>query len=53
MRELAEEEFTPKMRNPDFWTKAYLWPDWHFGVLSMYGAHIAFNELLQVVFVYH
>ena len=21
-----------------------LWPDWHFGVLSMYGAHIALNH---------
>ena len=21
-----------------------LWPDWHFGVLSMYGSHIALNH---------
>jgi len=23
-----------------------LWPDWHYGVLSMYGTHLAVNHLL-------
>jgi len=21
-----------------------MWPDWHFGVLSMYGSHLALNN---------
>ncbi len=23
-----------------------LWPDWHYGVLSMYGTHLAVNHLI-------
>ena len=24
-----------------------LWPDWHYGVLSMYGTHLAVNHLIN------
>jgi hypothetical protein len=26
---------------------ALLWPDWHYGVLSMYGTHLAVNHLVS------
>jgi hypothetical protein len=26
---------------------ALLWPDWHYGVLSMYGTHLAVNHLVN------
>jgi hypothetical protein len=25
---------------------ALLWPDWHYGVLSMYGTHLAVNHII-------
>jgi hypothetical protein len=41
---LAKEEFTQAER--DGKTGVTMWPEWHYGVLSMYGAHLALNHLL-------
>jgi hypothetical protein len=44
MAYLAKEEFTQAER--DGKTGVIMWPEWHYGVLSMYGAHMALNHLL-------
>lgn len=41
---LSTNEFTPVERQQKL--AALLWPDWHYGVLSMYGSHLAINHLL-------
>ncbi|GAV01278.1 hypothetical protein RvY_12015 [Ramazzottius varieornatus] len=48
MIHLSKVEFSPKMRTMAFWSMAAMWPEWHYGVLSMYGAHLAINEILQL-----
>jgi hypothetical protein len=40
---LCEEEFTAAERNDQFGEAT--WPDWHHGVLSMYGSAMALNHL--------
>lgn len=40
---LASEEFTGPER--EYKLGVMLWPDWHYGVLSMYGGHLAINHL--------
>lgn len=42
---LYENEFAPDEREGKLGT--LLWPDWHYGVLSMYGTHLAVNHLLM------
>ena len=44
MLHLANNEFTRVERERKLGT--LLWPEWHYGVLSMYGAHLAINHLL-------
>ncbi len=44
MAYLNNEEFTEPERKAKLGT--INWPDWHYGVLSMYGAHMALNHLL-------
>ncbi|CAF1188022.1 unnamed protein product [Didymodactylos carnosus] len=39
---LAEQEFTEYEKSPK--TAAHTWPDWYFGVLSMYAIHLAINH---------
>ncbi|CAF4202825.1 unnamed protein product, partial [Didymodactylos carnosus] len=39
---LAEQEFTEYEKSPK--TAAHTWPDWYFGVLSMYAVHLAINH---------
>jgi hypothetical protein len=41
---LANNEFTRVERERKL--GVLLWPDWHYGVLSMYGTHLAVNHLL-------
>lgn len=41
---LSENEFARVEREGKIGT--LLWPDWHYGVLSMYGTHLAVNHLL-------
>ncbi|CAF2949931.1 unnamed protein product [Rotaria sp. Silwood2] len=41
---LSDNEFTRVERERKLGT--LLWPDWHYGVLSMYGTHLAVNHLL-------
>lgn len=41
---LAFEEFSQMERENKLGT--LLWPDWHYGVLSMYGSHMALNHLI-------
>ena len=47
MVHLSKVEFSPKMRTNAWWSKADLWPEWHYGVLLLYGGHLAVNEVLQ------
>ncbi|CAF0832434.1 unnamed protein product [Rotaria sp. Silwood1] len=41
---LSENEFTRVERERKL--GVLLWPEWHYGVLSMYGTHLAVNHLL-------
>lgn len=41
---LNDNEFTRVERERKL--GVLLWPDWHYGVLSMYGTHLAVNHLL-------
>ena len=41
---LSENEFARVEREGKI--GVLLWPDWHYGVLSMYGTHLAANHLL-------
>jgi hypothetical protein len=41
---LSNNEFAQVEREQKLGT--LLWPDWHYGVLSMYGTHLAVNHLL-------
>ncbi|CAF1132034.1 unnamed protein product, partial [Brachionus calyciflorus] len=41
---LANEEFSEPERNGEVGT--ILWPDWHYGVLLLYGQNIALNHLI-------
>jgi hypothetical protein len=41
---VANNEFSSVEREQKLGT--LLWPDWHYGVLSMYGTHLAVNHLL-------
>ena len=43
MSYLYEEEFTPAERRQEVGT--INWPDWHYGVLSMYGNAMALNHM--------
>lgn len=43
MSYLYEEEFTSAEREGKLGVEN--WPDWHYGVLSMYGNHMALNHL--------
>jgi hypothetical protein len=45
MLHLYNNEFTSVEREKKLGT--LLWPDWHYGVLSMYGTHLAVNHLLS------
>jgi hypothetical protein len=40
---LSNEEFSPPERDGKLGT--LLWPDWHYGVLLLYGQHLALNHL--------
>jgi hypothetical protein len=42
---LSVNEFTLAERQGKLNT--LLWPDWHYGVLSMYGTHLAVNHLVN------
>jgi len=44
MLHLAKYEFFRAERENKFGTLS--WPDWHYGVLSMYGTHLAVNHLI-------
>jgi hypothetical protein len=44
MLHLSLNEFTRVEREQKL--AALLWPDWHYGVLSMYGTHLAVNHLI-------
>jgi hypothetical protein len=44
MAYLASEEFSPPEREGKVGT--ILWPDWHYGVLLLYGQHLALNHLI-------
>lgn len=44
MLHLSDNEFTSVERARKL--GVLLWPDWHYGVLSMYGTHLAVNHLL-------
>jgi hypothetical protein len=44
MAYLASEEFSPPERDGKVGTT--LWPDWHYGVLLLYGQHLALNHLI-------
>ncbi len=44
MLHLYNNEFAQVERESKLGT--LLWPDWHYGVLSMYGTHLAVNHLL-------
>ena len=48
MIHLSKIEFSPKQRTSAWWGQASLWPEWHYGVLSMYGTHLAINEVTQL-----
>ncbi|CAF2506417.1 unnamed protein product [Rotaria sp. Silwood2] len=41
---LSDNEFTRVEQDPKIGT--LLWPDWHYGVVSMYGTHLTVNHLL-------
>ena len=41
---LSNNEFTRAEREQKL--GVLMWPDWHYGVLSMYGTHLAVNHLL-------
>ena len=41
---LSDHEFSQSEREGKL--GVLLWPDWHYGVLSMYGTHLAANHLL-------
>lgn len=43
MAYLANEEFTSGEKQ--FKVGNLLWPDWHYGVLSMYSSHLALSHL--------
>ncbi|GAV08735.1 hypothetical protein RvY_18389-2 [Ramazzottius varieornatus] len=47
MVHLSRIEFSPKQRTIAWWGGAPLWMEWHYGVLSMYGGHLAVNEVLE------
>ena len=42
---LSNNEFSRAERERKLGT--LLWPDWHYGVLSMYGTHLAANHLIS------
>ncbi|CAK4846187.1 unnamed protein product [Aphanomyces euteiches] len=42
MKYLHEHEFTDEEKSPEYGTKG--WPDWHYGVLTLYAGHIAINH---------
>ncbi|CAK4691908.1 unnamed protein product, partial [Aphanomyces euteiches] len=42
MKYLHENEFTALEKSKEYGLKG--WPEWHYGVLSMYGGHIAINH---------
>lgn len=44
MAYLASEEFTQPEREGKVGT--LLWPEWHYGVLLLYGQHLALNHLI-------
>ncbi|GAU90489.1 hypothetical protein RvY_02896 [Ramazzottius varieornatus] len=44
---LSKTEFAPKMRKQSWWSQAVLWPEWHYGVLLLYGGQLAINEILH------
>ncbi|CAF4598679.1 unnamed protein product [Rotaria socialis] len=44
MLHLSDNEFAQVERDRKL--GVLLWPDWHYGVLSMYGTHLAVNHLL-------
>lgn len=44
MAYLAQEEFTQVERDGKLGVA--LWPDWHYGVLLLYGQHLALNHLI-------
>ncbi|CAF5217162.1 unnamed protein product, partial [Rotaria magnacalcarata] len=44
MLHLSDNEFSQVERDQKL--GVLLWPDWHYGVLSMYGTHLAVNHLL-------
>ena len=46
MLHLYLNEFTRVEREQKL--AAMLWPDWHYGVLSMYGTHLAVNHLIAL-----
>jgi hypothetical protein len=46
MLHLALNEFARVEREQKLATM--LWPDWHYGVLSMYGTHLAVNHLIAL-----
>jgi hypothetical protein len=41
---ISEEEFSIEERKGKVGT--ILWPDWHYGVLLLYGQHLALNHLI-------
>lgn len=45
MLHLNQYEFTRPERESRL--GVLLWPDWHYGVLSMYGTHLAVNHLIS------
>ncbi|GAV01678.1 hypothetical protein RvY_12352 [Ramazzottius varieornatus] len=47
MIHLSKNEFAPKQRTSAWWSMALLWPEWHYGVVLLYGGHLAVNEVLQ------
>ncbi|GAU90680.1 hypothetical protein RvY_03062 [Ramazzottius varieornatus] len=47
MVHLSKIEFSPKQRTSAWWGGAPLWMEWHYGVLLLYGGHLAVSEILQ------
>ncbi|KAF0705782.1 Aste57867_6939 [Aphanomyces stellatus] len=42
MKHLHENEFTAEEKSDEYGTKG--WPEWHYGVLTLYAGHIAINH---------
>ncbi|RHY81714.1 hypothetical protein DYB31_002133 [Aphanomyces astaci] len=42
MKYLHEHEFTAQEKSPAYGTKG--WPEWHYGVLTLYAGHVAINH---------